>query len=272
MLGIPIGLAVLGAAAHAARSIGHQSQGAQMGVISESIRAFVAGKRVVPPVPPGRTVVLVAEDAAVLSPRRDGTASLSLFIEYVDAKGDRSERRIGCRSYDRSTDIINAWCFERSAVRAFRCDRIASAACTETGELFDLADLIQRLRARGLPVRDAGLNAVLKLLTFLMRCDGVHPDEQLVIEEAITSYALRFDGDDAMVDLALRQARTMAPDEHDFLRALRSITLRRDGPALARFVRSHAQRVIDADGRHSAEEARFGMELDQLLSKVAAKA
>lgn len=243
-----------------------------MGVISDGIRAFVAGKRVVPPVPPGRTVLLVAEEVPVASAKRDGTASLSLFIEYLDAKGARSERRIACQSYDRSVDMITAYCFEREALRQFRCDRIVSAACTETGELFDLADLTERLRARGLPVRDAGLNAALKLLTFLMRCDGIHAQEAVVLEEAITSYALRFDGDDAMVDLALRQSRTMAPDEHDFLRALRFVALRRDGPALARFIRSQAQRMIDADGLHSAEEARFAIELDQLLSKVAAKA
>lgn len=242
-----------------------------MGVISGVIRAFVAGKRVVPPVPPARVVVLGSEEAAPISPRRDGTASLSLFIAYVDSKGETSERRISCRNYDRSADIINAWCFERDALRAFRVDRIESAACTETGEFFELEELVARLRAGGLPVKDQGLNADLKILVFLMRCDGIHAREQAVIEAAITSYALRFDGDDAMVETALRQSRTMAPDERDFLKALRFISLRRDGPALARFVRSHAQRMIDADGQHSPEEARFAVELDEVLSAVAAR-
>lgn len=243
-----------------------------MGMISESIRTFLAGKRVVPQVPPERTITLVAEEATPASPRRDGTASLGLFIAYVDIKGDQSERRIACRSYDRSADIINAWCFEREALRAFRVDRITSAACTETGELFDLLELVDRLRAGGLPVKDQGLNAVLKILTFLMRCDGTHHRERVAIEDAITSYALRFDGDDAMVDLALRQSRTMAPDERDFLKALRFISLRPDGPALARFVRSHAQRIIDADGQHSPEEAQFAIELDGVLASVAGRA
>lgn len=233
---------------------------------------FLAGKRVTPSVPPGRAVKIQGTDEAAVRQPRDGVSSLGLFIEYADSQGVRSERRIACKSYDRSADAITAYCFEREALRQFRPGRIITAACTETGEFFDLSELVALLRARGLPVRDAGLNAALRILTFLMRCDGVHPNEPLSIEEAVTSFALRFDGDDAMVDLALRQARTLAPDEYDFLRALRFVTLRRNGPELARFIRSHAQRLIDCDGRHSAEEARFGIELDNVLAKTAAKA
>lgn len=243
-----------------------------MGVISETIRSFVEGKRVVPPIPPGRAVLLADDEAEPTMTRRDATAALALFIEYRDAKGDVSHRRIVCRSFDRSADIINAWCFEREALRAFRCDRIISAACTETGEFFDLAELVVYLRQRGLPVSDMALNAVLKLLTFLMRCDGVDESELSVLEAAITSYALRFEGDDAMVERALRQARTMAPDERDFLKALRFISLRRDGPALARFVQSQARQMLEADGLLSEEETRFSAELDRVLGRIAARA
>lgn len=239
--------------------------------ISDEIVGYVAGKRVIPPVPPGRIVAVSQDEPISPSSRRDETAALSLFIEYVDAAGATSTRRIACRSYDPPADTITAWCFERDAIRAFRCDRIVSAACTETGEFFELNALVDRLRSRGLPVRDAGLNMVLRILTFLMRCDGVHSSEAIALEDAVTSYALRFDGDDQLVEQALRQARTMAPDERDFLKALRFVTLRRDGPALARFLQSQARRIIDADGRHSAEETRFGIELDRLLTKVAAK-
>lgn len=243
-----------------------------MGAISDGILRFVRGKRVVPPVPPGRTIVIADTDEPATGARRDRISSFGLFIAYVDAKGDTSERRIVCRSYDRSSDMINAWCFERSALRSFRCDRLVSAACTETGEFFDLDELVAMLRSRGLPVKDAGLNAALKILTFLMRCDGIHPNEAVALESAITSYAVRFDGDDAMVDLAMKQARTMAPDERDFLKALRFVTLRPDGPALARFIRTQARLMIDADGAHSPEEASFAIEVDAALAKVAERA
>jgi hypothetical protein len=235
----------------------------------EGITSFVAGKRVVPPLPPGRQAVLAGEDEPSGSDQRDETASLALFIEYRDAKGVVSARRIVCRSYDVGTDMLTAWCFEREALRQFRIDRIATAACTQTGELYDLADLARRLRGNGLAVRDTGLNLVLRFLTFLMRCDGIHWAEEDAIEQAITSYALRFDGDDQVVDQALRQARTMAPDERDFLNALYSIGKRSDRAQLARFIRQHARLMVEADGVISAEEAKFGAELDAVLRKLA---
>ena len=232
---------------------------------------FITGKRVVPPVPPKRSVIISIDTPPATSRRRDDISSFAMFIEYRDSSSAISHRRIACRTFDPSADVLNAWCFEREALRAFRYDRIVSAACTETGEFFDLGSLIQTLRANGLPVRDAGLNASLKVLVFLMRCDGIHAAEEAALEDAITGYAIRFNGDDEMVESGIRQARTMAPDERDFLKALRYVTKRRQGPALARFVQAQAQRIIDADGRHSAEETRFAIELDELLAKTAAR-
>lgn len=240
--------------------------------ISKPIQDHIAGKRVVPSIPPNRSVLLEGTDEPGRSDRRNGISALGLFIEYRDAQGALSARRIVCRHYDPSAGMFTAWCFEREALRDFRLDRIVSAACTETGELFDLTELIAALRVRGLPVRNVGLNLVLRLLTFLMRCDGVHPSEPAVLEHAVTSYALRFDGDDRMVDDALRLANTMAPDAGDFLRGLRWMGLRPDGPRLASFLRNQARAIVDADGRLSEEEVVFGLELDKALSAIAARA
>jgi hypothetical protein len=236
---------------------------------SESLSALVAGKRVVPPVPQGRAVNLSGEDQPASSLDRDETTSLALFIQYCDAKGVVSSRRIVCRSYDVATDTITAFCFERGALREFKIERVIEAVCTQSGEVYDLTVLTQALKRNGLPVRDGRLNLVLRFLTFLMRCDGVHPAEEEMLEHAITSYALRFDGDDALVEQALRQARTMAPDDRDFLNALYSIGKRSDRANLAKFIRLQARRVIEADGRISAEEARLGAELDAVLGKLA---
>lgn len=242
-----------------------------MGWISGGLLGAISGKRVVPGVPPGHEVVLQGTDEVARSSRRDGTSALGLFIEYTDASGAASHRRIACRSYDSSVHTITAWCFERQAPRAFRVDRIAAAYCTETGEVFDLDEFVFVLRRRGLPLSQTGLNVCLRLLTFLMRCDGVHASEWDALEGAVTGYALRFDGDDELVDQGLRMARMLAPDESDFLRGLRWMRLRRDGPELARFVRSHAARLIDADGRHSPEEVTLGIEIDRALGAIEAR-
>jgi hypothetical protein len=232
------------------------------------LAAAVAGKRVVPPVPGGREVVLEGADAPGSCARRDGTSALGLFIEYVDAHGTPSARRIACRYYDPSCDTITAWCFEREALREFRVDRIISAACCETGELFELGALVQSLRARGLPLRDQGLNLSLRLLTFIMRCDGVDHRELLVLEAAVTSYAMQFGGDDQMVDQGIRMAHSLAPDEGDFLRALRWLKMRRDRSALADFVRTQVRRMVDADTVLSHQEVSFGAEVDAVLRRI----
>lgn len=235
----------------------------------EEIAGLIGRKCVIPPVPPGRTVSIAGEDEPAQESERDGTAALALFIEYRDARGVMSARRIACRSFDTSRESLTAYCFERQAMREFRVDRIVSAACTQTGEFFELSELLVRLRDGSTPVRDSGLNLVLRFLTFLMRCDGVHWKEPEVLEQAITSYAMRFDGDDAMVDQAMRQAPTMAPDETDFIRALYSIGKHPDRVRLARFIQQHARNIIEADGVISEEEARLGMELDAVLRKLA---
>lgn len=237
-------------------------------MISEAIGAFLSGKRVVPQVPPGRVVVLDGDEDEARSDERSGISPLALFIEYRDAKGTLSARRIACRSFDVSTGRLTAWCFERQALREFRFDRIVSAACTETGEFHDVADLAAMLSEGGLPVRDGGLNLVLRFLVFLMRCDGTHRREMDALEQAVISYALRFDGDDALVDRAMRQARSMAPDEQDFLAGLHVLRRHPDRARLAPFIARQACAIIDADGRISDEEGRFAAELDVVLRRI----
>lgn len=225
--------------------------------------------RVVPSVPPGRTSVVPDIDLPDhQSTRRSAASGMGLFIEYVDAKGCASARRIACRNVDPVQGLLTAWCFEREALRQFRIDRIESAACTETGEVFELAELMATMASRGLPANDPRLARILVVLTFLMRCDGVHARELECIEQAVTSFALRFDGDDALVEQGLRLGNTLAPDGRDFLRTLGWLIRRPDAPELAVFLRRHAAAVIDADGSHSAGELRFGMELDDLLTRI----
>lgn len=243
-----------------------------MGAFS-ALFAFTEGKRVMPSAPPGRTPrISPIEEPAAPRRARNGVSGLGLYIEYVDRNGEPSERRIACRSYDPGHDAINAWCFEREAPRQFRLERIGSAVCTETGELFELAFLLQTLRARGLPVDDKCLGRVLLLLTFLMRCDGVHASETTAIEDSIERFAVRFDGDEALVAQGYRLAGTLAPDHDDFRRTMRWLAMRGNGPQLARFVRNEAASVIDADGRHSEEEARFGAELGEALTQIVNRA
>lgn len=234
------------------------------------VRQFAAQRRVVPSVPPGR-IVRVDEGAAdveVDAPTRRGISGLGLFIDYCDADGNVSHRRIACRSFDAGHNAINAWCFERGAHRQFRIDRITDAACTETGEVLDLSCIMPILQKNKVPCAPESMTKIVMILTFLMRCDGAHPTEARAIENSVTSFALRTYGDDALVAGGLQLASTAAPDGTDFLKAMGWLKRRGDGPMLAKFLRENAATVIDADGRHSAEEVKFGIALGDVLTNI----
>lgn len=145
------------------------------------------------------------------------------------------------------------------------------AACTETGEIFDVSELIIILRKRGMSAGDPRLGKVLTPLVFLMRCDGVQRGEMEALEQAVTSFAMRFDGGDATVEEGLRLAHTLAPDETDFRRSLSWLKRRGDGPQLAKFLQREGCRVLDADGMHSPEEASYGILLDEVLRPIATR-
>jgi uncharacterized tellurite resistance protein B-like protein len=241
--------------------------------LSEKLRGIygaVAGKRVVPSVPPGRTAKLAGDEARVAAPRPGAPSAFSFFIHYRSDEGEHSFRRIVCRRVDLwPSPCIGAYCLERKAFRRFRLDRIEEAVALETGEVLDVGALIDDLRRRGLPVSDPRLARTLKVLSFLMRCDSEdHPLERTAIENAVTSFALRFDGDDDMVREGVSLAGSLAPDARDFTRALGWVA-RSGGRDVARFLLSHAAAVIDADGRHTEEEVRYGAEVGDLLKRVA---
>lgn len=63
------------------------------------------------------------------------------LLEYRDAAGADSRRRVSMRSLAESAGHIylNAFCFERRAMRQFRLDRI-TAMISEDGEVFDPVD------------------------------------------------------------------------------------------------------------------------------------
>ncbi len=66
---------------------------------------------------------------------------LPLVIEYTDAHGQESVRRITCYRFDPDSGAVMAKCLERNAVRRFRLDRISAAYDPNTGEVIDVGRL-----------------------------------------------------------------------------------------------------------------------------------
>jgi len=252
------------------RSLGRWTVNADPAALLGSIARATDGLRVTPPTPPGRRPRLAGSERPCGAGAPGRASGFALFIEYHDADGVITERRITCRRLERGESrYIRAFCHERGAPRLFRADRILAAVCVSTGEDFDPARLFDELAARGLPVGDPRLAKCLTVLAFLMRCDGWHPAEAEVLERAVERFVLRFEGSDAMYEEGRALIRSLAPAADDFLRALRFIAQLHDSHRISRFVIEHAAQVVDADGTHSPEEIRHALMVGEYLKRLA---
>lgn len=228
--------------------------------------------RVTPPLPVGRRPTVARFEPAADIVERDESASWTAYLSYVDAGGEPSERRFTCHAivgFEGATHITG-FCHERSAPRTFRVDRIRELACAETGEVFDPTSHFDLLRQTGaLRCEDKVLTDVARLLVFLARCDGeYHPLEEQGLAEQFQRYCLRFNGTECMAETALSECRRLAPDSIDMVRVIGKIAKSPGGARVARFVLDAGAAIIDADGRHAAQETQWAVEMSEALKIV----
>lgn len=233
--------------------------------------------RVIPPKPPERQSRgrprsdEAGEDQPSQPDRRDAASGWTLLIDYTDAQGYHSSRLITLiRCEDRLGGIpaIAAFCHEVQDFRLFRSDRITAMAQPDTGELIDPHLHLASLRAAGLPYINRGMQTVGTILLFLARCDGRHhPLEWEAIEQALATYALRFDGSDEDIATTMRLCRRSAPDATDFANAWIALarTPAAQRPALLRTMWRLCAMVIDADGHIELEEAAWAQAIRTII-------
>lgn len=251
----------------------------------ESFMALVRGRRVVPPSPLHFTVLLPPADSPDMTPALDeapdleNIAGVGCTIEYVDAGGDESWRRITCRKLSRTAGslYLQAYCHEREAPRTFKVERISEVACGATGELYDPADpyFARFLATEGdasvvgfnLGVqRAADLRAGLNVLAFLARADGkVVPEEREVMAEFCRSFAVRYGNEKFAVEGACTFANRLAPDAETFYVSLDRLTREKAPEGLARLVAQMSGRLINADGVQDDREFYFGSKVQEYL-------
>ena len=231
-------------------------------------------RRVTPPLPAGRSAFVEPE----LSPiarlvERDHSSGFATYIEYKNSKGERSERRIVCKSITlgRGGTTIGALCIESDAFKTFRLDRITNMVDIETGELVDPVEVFAQLQMCGaLKTTDHALRDLASLFVFMAKCDGeYHPLEEAAIHDAIDSYCLRFGGSTAMAEDVQFGCGKLAPDGSDMIVLLDNLGKHHNGKALARFALDRCGKVIDADGVHPDDEFTWAMDLQGRLRKIA---
>ena len=210
------------------------------------------------------------------------------LLEYTDASGHPSRRRVSMRSLKESGGRIylNALCFERSAMRQFRLDRI-TAMITEDGEVLEPADyfatygvtLKERTKEQSDALRDAGralseIRPGVVILTAVARADRkvdsreidaaqVYAEREVLalIREGILNVIPSMEMIEAMArDIALM--RPMTP-------MLKSQALRLcDWPtARVERLRRAIQEVVIADNRILQSELDMIADLERLVSE-----
>jgi hypothetical protein len=245
------------------------------------IRSAVAGKRVIPPEPPGKHSAGPAADAELPAKegRDDHSASWSTFITYTDRHGEESSRVISIRKISGKfgkPELIGAHCHLRGAYREFKVANITGMICTNTGEELDPLENCLALHRHGaLKIEDVVLTRMMRLLVFMARCDGeFHKLERTTLDEVLGRYFRFFGGDDAGYECAVKEAPRLAPDGQQFGRDLgwlARMSPRDMRPQLARFAIDSCGAMIDADGMQAAEEVYWGVEVGNALKRIAGR-
>lgn len=236
----------------------------------------IHGKRVKPIIPQSRNIFVSElepdEPGEILE--IDESASASVIISYVDAKGERSERPITINSIKgngETSTLLNCYCHVRERPRSFRLDRIEDMCCEQSGEVLDPVEhCIALHRSGALKIADKDLTATMRIMTFIARCDDeFHVLENEQIEEILGRYLRFFGGDDVMFECAKREVTHLAPSDHHVLNSIEHIAKAKFGPELARFTMRAAGEVIDADGYHRDRELAWSVQLQDGLKQIA---
>lgn len=150
-------------------------------------------------------------------------------INYVDAKGQESERRITMKSISETYDgdyVIQSYCHEKNAQRTFKLSRITRLVDMETGEVFTDVNKYFLDRYNDSPLGlitkcFQALEAEILVLTFVARADGYLRKKEREIIVSFISQKYSENLDSTILENEIR--RTYC-DSGDFRTALKKIS------------------------------------------------
>lgn len=214
----------------------------------------------------------------------DDFAGLAFLLDYVDAKGDSSRRRITVQAIEAryGQSYIRAFCHERRASRSFRADRIRSITDLRDGQTYDDALAYLRHLAGDRVPSTAGQQPPdgqdrafgrcrdgIRILMFLARCDGhVHPRELDIVRDYCRDRTENERWGKLNYELAhlIEYASRQVPDAETFRRCLERIVEAADTGEHVRTIVSHAYAMAGADGVLNPSEKAFLAELRSIMS------
>jgi len=189
-------------------------------------------------------------------------AGAAFGIEYLDAKGSRSVRRITALKlrFNDGAPLLACWCHERRAYRSFRLDRIQSChdRCGEVFETQEFLRVVLGIDFRSLldlvEPEDVFGNGM-RLLSALAYADGgVHLDElERIIQYCVAMYDYHAaDLPKQLGDALPNLVRSQRPTSAVVDKSLRG--LRRSSASERNLFARYAVEVMDADGVHDPAE------------------
>jgi predicted DNA-binding transcriptional regulator YafY len=244
--------------------------------VIEELKTRLRGATDVAPAPPmGFVPSIAGEDEEVATTSDFEEADIfgqSFAIEYRDALGELSKRRITVRALSWTQDdelCVKAFCWERKASRCFRADRIVSMHCLMTGEV--IADPQKFFEMYKKPLKDVDFTSQLlkqikpglRALIFVARCD-----HEFVLEERepMRWYAEQRATDRVFKwDIVCGFIERQRHDRYLAAKALRKIA---KSPPDAKELLQAVAKVIDADGIIRDEETKVAIELADILENV----
>jgi len=232
-----------------------------------------------------RRVVAVGADADGDPPAQNDVAGLTCIIDYVDASGSPSRRRITVRrletKYDRT--YLTAFCHERHALRSFRLDRVHSVTDTSHRTYTDPFQFFETIPHGRLPDASA-VNSPdgqaeafsrcrdgIRVLVFLARCDGeFHASERTVLSEYCRCRCddPRYEPLEYRLEMLLEYADRQHPDAEVFLECARRIAGQAVTGGHLRLLCDSVRALVEADGAVTHNERRFVEEFVQMIEEM----
>ncbi len=154
-------------------------------------------------------------------------------IVYIDAQGQRSQRRITMYSINETLDhdyMIQAYCHERGAQRTFKLSRITELTDIETGEVFANPEkyFLDRYNESPIGIISKAFQEMepeILVLSFVARADGyLREKERTIIQEYITRKSNKI-FDIALLDGEIRRTYCESKDFRESLRKLSKRTI-----------------------------------------------
>lgn len=216
----------------------------------------------------------------------DSFAGLAFSIEYVDAEGQPSHRRVTAQAiearYGRA--YLRAFCHERQAARTFRADRIRSLTDLRDGRTYDdpIAYLRQlagdRVPSTASEAPPDGQDRAfercrdgIRILMFLARCDGLVHENELGVVSAYCRHRAESERWGVLnynLSHLLEYADRQFPDFNTFRCCLDRIIDAADTGEHVKMILAHAYAIVAADGVLNPKEREFVVSLQELMQEA----